>query len=52
MHHAAGSARPFRGGFLPVPGLPQQQARAAPALRAEDAARGIAIVLETAAAAS
>jgi pyroglutamyl-peptidase len=51
MHYAASSERPFRGGFLHVPCLPQQRARGgkAPAMALEDIARGITIVLETAA---
>lgn len=51
MHYAAGSERPFRGGFLHVPRLPQQHARRgkAPAMKLEDIVRGITIALETAA---
>ena len=50
MHHAAGSARPFRGGFLHVPCLPEHDAQGsgASAMALDDIVRGIAIVLETA----
>jgi pyroglutamyl-peptidase len=49
MHYAATSERPFRGGFLHVPCLPQQRAQGskAPAMALEDIVRGITISLET-----
>lgn len=52
MHLAATGPLRFRGGFLHVPHLPQQAAHEgdAPSMTADDIARGIAIVLEVAAA--
>lgn len=51
MHFAATAAHPVRAGFLHVPLLPQQAARrvAAQSMTPDDTARGIVIVLETAA---
>ena len=51
MHLAALRGQPFRGGFLHVPCLPQQDSSAA-AMTLEDMVRGIGIMLETAAAAT
>jgi pyroglutamyl-peptidase len=48
MHLAALRPQPFCGGFLHVPRLPQQAGNAS-AMALDDIARGIAVVLETAA---
>lgn len=49
MHLAAQRGRPFRGGFLHVPRLPQQAGPAA-GMTVEDMVRGIGVVLEATAA--
>ena len=49
MHLAATRGRPFRGGFLHVPCLPQQAQGGRPSLPLADIVRGIEIVLEAAA---
>lgn len=53
LHFAATRGLPLRGGFLHVPALPEQAARhpGMPSMAAEEIARGIAVVLRTAAAA-
>ena len=48
MHLAATRGRPFRGGFLHVPCLPQQAQGGRPSLPLDDIVRGIEIVLEAA----
>ena len=48
MHLAAARGRPFRGGFLHVPCLPQQAPGGRPSLPLDDIVRGIEIVLEVA----
>ena len=48
MHLAAGRRRPYRGGFLHVPCLPQQATGGRPSLPLADIVRGIEIVLEAA----
>jgi len=50
MRLAAGRKPELRGGFLHVPCLPGQAASGAPGMALDDIARGIAIVLEAAAA--
>jgi pyroglutamyl-peptidase len=50
MHLAATRGRPFRGGFLHVPCLPEQAQGGRPSLPLTDTVRGIEIVLEAASA--
>jgi pyroglutamyl-peptidase len=49
MHLAAARRNPFIGGFLHVPGLPQQSPGTAAAMALEDIVRAIEIVVEAAA---
>lgn len=51
QHRAAGAGRPWRGGVLHVPRLPEQAARepGMPSMALDDIVRGLGIALETAA---
>jgi pyroglutamyl-peptidase len=49
MHLAATRGQPFVGGFLHVPGLPQDARANGPSMALDDIVRGIEIVLEVAA---
>jgi len=50
MHLAAARRRPYRGGFLHVPCLPQQARAGKPSLSLSDIVQGVEIVLEICAA--